>query len=87
MKALDRLRILESNLGVADRNYSISYTYDEKNRITRQETSGGLDLTVDYVYDSEDNIIQETQTYPDKVFTKTYSYEDGQIVRVDVEVK
>lgn len=83
MRALDRIRSVEALLGANGKPCNIAYEYDEKERIIKQTTTGGINSVTVYEYDLEDNIIKETYTERNNKTIKTYEYNlKGQIVSV-----
>lgn len=88
MRALGRIRNIEAITGVSTGAYEIAYEYDEKERITKQVSTGSIDSETSYEYDEEDNIIKETNIDGDKKTTKVYGYNElAQVVSVTVIVE
>ena len=67
-------------------NYSIKYTYDDAGRVTAEVVTGSVERTTHYTYDEDDNIVTEVSVTEGMTITKTYSYTDGNITDVTVDV-
>ena len=88
MKALDRIRNIESVLGSSIGNFSISYEYDKDGKIIKQTSTGAIKGVTTYKYDEENNIIEEELRQDGKLITKTYESDImGQLVKVDCKVE
>ncbi len=68
-----------SLINATDSDSNISFTYDGGFRITSASTSGSQnqpDMTINYVYDSHDNLISMTDSVSLPGSATTYSYDD-----------
>lgn len=67
-------------------NYDITYTYDDNGRVLSEVVTGSVERTTEYTYDDEDNITKEVTTTEGVTVTKIYTYTNGNITNVSVEV-